>query len=192
MRMSLGRTSFLLKLFKTLLVSGSFLTGVLKSSLLGSKISTLVAESSVSDKTLDLRSLISLVTVVFELAADNELGHIVLLGETEELADVASSLGSKTAGNSRSLVGKTGDLLLTLLHNHQVQHADISTNNAATDRLTLTFTLIIKILLFYYITTSSVARHTVGEEKAHTVVAENTLLHGETLLIVSSSNATKS
>ena len=43
-----------------------------------------------------------------------------------------------------------------------------------------------------YITTSSVARHAVREEEAHTVVAENTLLHGETLLIVSSSNATTS
>ena len=43
-----------------------------------------------------------------------------------------------------------------------------------------------------YITTSSVARHAVREEEAHTVVAENTLLHGETLLVVSSSNATTS
>ena len=141
MRVSLSRTSLLLKLFKTLLVSSSLLARVLESSLLLSKTSTLVAESSVGDKTLDLGSLISLVTVVFELAANNELGDVVLLGETEELADVGSSLGSKTAGNSSSLVGQSGNILLTLLDNHQVEDADISTNNAATDRLALTFTL---------------------------------------------------
>ena len=190
--MSLGRTSFLLELFKTLLVSSSFLTRVFKSGLLGSKTSTLVAENSVSNKTLDLGSLVSLVAVVFELTTDDELGDIVLLGETEELADVGSSLGSETAGNSSSLVGQTGDFLLALLDNHQVEDADISTNNAATDRLALAFTLTINYEIFIYITASSVARHTVSEEEADTVVAENTLLHGETLLIVSSSNATTS
>lgn len=143
--MLLGGTSLLLKLFKTLLVFSSFLAGVFKRSLLLSKTSTLVAESSVGDKTLDLGSLISLVTVVFELAANNELGDVVLLGETEELADVGSSLGSKTAGNGSSLVGQSGNILLTLLDNHQVEDADISTNNAATDRLALAFTLSIKV-----------------------------------------------
>ena len=190
--MLLGGTSLLLKLFKTLLVFSSFLAGVFKRSLLLSKTSTLVAESSVGDKTLDLGSLISLVTVVFELAANNELGDVVLLGETEELADVGSSLGSKTAGNSSSLVGQSGNILLTLLDNHQVEDADISTNNAATDRLALAFTLSINVCNYKYITASSVARHTVSEEEADTVVAENTLLHGETLLIVSTSDATKS
>lgn len=139
--MSLGRTSLLLKLLKALLVGSGLLAGVLKSSLLLSKTSTLVAENSVSNETLDLGSLISLVTVVLELAANHELGHVVLLGETEELADVGSSLGTETAGNSGGFIGQTGDVLLTLLHNHQVQHANIGTDDAATDRLALTFTL---------------------------------------------------
>ena len=190
--MSFGGTSFLLQLFKTLLVGSSFLAGVLQSSLLGSKTSTLVAESSVGDKTLDLGSLISLVTVVLELTTNNKLGDIVALGETEQLADVAGSLGTETTRNSRSFIGQTGNLLLTLLHNHQVEHADISTHDATTDRLALAFTLSIRESVFNYITTSSVARHTVSKEKADTVVAENTLLHGETLLIVSTGNATQS
>ena len=140
-RLSLGRTSFLLELFKTLLVSSSFLTRVFKSGLLGSKTSTLVAENSVSNKTLDLGSLISLVTVVFKLTTNDELGDIVLLGETEELADVASSLGSKAAGLGGGLVSESGDLLFALPHDHEVQHADISTHDAATDGLSLAFTL---------------------------------------------------
>ena len=41
-----------------------------------------------------------------------------------------------------------------------------------------------------YITASSVARASVSEQQAHTVVAQDTLLHGESLLVVSSSNAT--
>ena len=141
MRVSLSRTSLLLKLFKTLLVSSSLLARVLESSLLLSKTSTLVAESSVGDETLDLGSLISLVTVVLELAANDELGHVVLLGKTEELADVGSSLRAETAGNSGGFISQTGDVLLTLLDNHQVQDADISTDNAAADRLALAFTL---------------------------------------------------
>ena len=100
-----------------------------------------MAKNSVSNKTLDLGSLVSLVAVVFELTTDDELGDIVLLGETEELADVGSSLGTETAGNGGGFIGQTGDVLLTLLHNHQVQHANIGTDDAATDRLALTFTL---------------------------------------------------
>ena len=144
MRMSLGRTSLLLKLLKALLVGSGLLAGVLKSSLLLSKTSTLVAENSVSNETLDLGSLISLVTVVFKLTTNDELGDIVLLGETEELADVASSLGAETTRNSGGFIGQTGNFLFALLDNHQVENADISTDNAATDGLSLTFTLHIR------------------------------------------------
>ena len=147
-RLSLGRTSFLLELFKTLLVGSSFLARVFKSGLLSSKTSTLVAKNSVSNKTLDLGSLVSLVAVVFELTTDDELGDIVLLGETEELADVAGSLGSETARNGRSFIGQTGNFLFALLHNHQVEDADISTHDAAADRLSLAFTLrIIQLII---------------------------------------------
>ena len=147
-RLSLGRTSFLLELFKTLLVGSSFLARVFKSGLLSSKTSTLVAKNSVSNKTLDLGSLVSLVAVVFELTTDDELSDIVLLGETEELADVAGSLGSETARNGRSFIGQTGNFLFALLHNHQVEDADISTHNAAADRLSLAFTLRVIQLIF--------------------------------------------
>jgi hypothetical protein len=81
------------------------------------------------------------VTIVLELAANNKLGNIILLRKTEQLADMASSLGSKTTRNSRSLIGKSRNLLFTLLDDHEVQDTNIRTNNAATDRLTLTLTL---------------------------------------------------
>ena len=44
----------------------------------------------------------------------------------------------------------------------------------------------------HYVTTRSVARHAVRQQQAHTVVAQHTLLHRETLLVVSSSDASHS
>lgn len=190
--MLLGRAGFLLKLFQTLLVGSRFLARVLESGLLSGETSTLVAESTVSDKTLDLRGLVSLVTVVLELSANNELRHVIRLRQTKQLTDVTGSLRAQTTRNRRSFVRQTGNLLLTLLHDHQVQNADVGTDNTPTNRLALPFALPITTSAHAYITTSSVAGHTVSQKETHAVVAQNALLHGETLLVVSSSDATTS
>lgn len=195
MRLLLGGASqllLLLQLLQTLLVRGGLLAGVLQSSLLFSHASALVAQSAVRHQTLDLRSLVSLVTVVLELAANHELSHVVLLRQTEQLADVARSLRTQAAGSRGCLVRQSGDLLLALLHDHQVQHADIRTHDAPTHRLSLALALPFTATHQHYVTTRSVARHAVRQQQAHTVVAQHTLLHRETLLVVSSSDASHS
>ena len=182
----------LLQLLQTLLVRGGLLAGVLQSSLLLSQARALVAQGAVRHQTLDLRSLVSLVTVVLELAANHELSHVVLLRQTEQLPDVARSLRAQAAGSRGSLVRQSGDFLLALLHDHQVQHADVRTHDAAAHRLSLALSLPFTQKHQRYVTTRSVARHAVRQQQAHTVVAQHTLLHRETLLVVSSSDASHS
>ena len=179
----------LLQLLQTLLVRGSLLAGVLQSSLLRSQTSALVAQGAVRHQTLDLRSLVSLVSVVLELAANHEPSHVVLLRQPEQLADVARSLRTQAAGSRGCLVRQAGDLLLALLHDHQVQHADVRTHDAPAHGLSLALTLPLTSTPLHYVTTSSVARHAVRQQEAHTVVAQHTLLHREALLVVSSSDA---
>ena len=184
-----GLLLLLLQLLHALLVGSGLLAGVLASPLNGALVGALVAETQVGDQALDLGRLVVLVAVVLELAAHHELPHVVLLAQTEQLADVARTLRTQAAGLRRRLVRQTRDLVLALLHDHQVQHADVRTNDAPTHRLSLTLTLIITRATHTHITTSSVARHTIRQQKTHTVVAKNTLHHRETLLVVSSSNA---
>ena len=184
-----GNLLLLLQLLQTLLVRGGLLAGVLQRRLLLRQARALVAQGAVRHQALDAGSLVSLVAVVLELAADHELAHVVLLRQTEQLADVARSLGTQAAGLRGRLVRQTRNLLLALLHDHQVQHADVRTHDAATHRLSLALTLDMIGKGEDHIATSSVARHAVSEQKAHTVVAQHTLLHGETLLVVSSRDA---
>ena len=141
---SLGGASSLLllvQLLNQLLVCGSLHASSLHGRLLLRQQRTLVAQGAVSHQTLDLGGLISLVAVVLEHAADHELANVVLLRQTEQLADVRSSLRSQTSGLRGGLVGESGDLLLTLLHDHQVQHTDVGTNDATSHRLSLSLTL---------------------------------------------------
>jgi len=139
-----GDLLLLLQLLQALLVGSSLLAGVLERGLLLRQTLALVAQRAVGHQALDAGCLVSLVSVVLELAADHELAHVVLLRQTEQLADVARSLGTQAAGLRGRLVRQTGDLLLALLHDHQVQHADVRTHDAATHRLSLALTLHIK------------------------------------------------
>ena len=186
-----GLLLLLLQLLHALLVGSGLLARVLASQLHGALVGTLVAETQVGHQTLDLGRLVTLVAVVLELAADHELADVVLLAQTEQLADVARTLRTQAAGLRGGLVGQTRNLLLALLHDHQVQNADVGTHDAATHGLALTLTLDVIRAFRTHVATSTVAGHTVGEEQTHTVVAENSLLHGETLLVVSSSDAEK-
>ena len=184
-----GDLLLLLQLLQTLLVGGGLLAGVLQRSLLLRQARALVAQGAVGHQALDAGRLVSLVPVVLELAADHELAHVVLLRQTEQLADVVRSLRAQAAGSRRRLVRQTRNLLLALLHDHQVQHADVRAHDAAAHRLSLALTLTVIRRKGDNIATRSVARHAVSEQKAHTVVAQHTLLHGEALLVVSSRDA---
>ena len=136
-----GLLLLLLQLLHALLVGSGLLARVLASQLHGALVGTLVAETQVGHQTLDLGRLVTLVAVVLELAADHELADVVLLAQTEQLADVARTLRTQAAGLRGGLVGQTRNLLLALLHDHQVQNADVGTHDAATHGLALTLTL---------------------------------------------------
>jgi hypothetical protein len=61
-----------------------------------------------------------------------------------------------------------------LLDNDQAQNSQIVTDNATTDTLARALTS----------TTGTIARLTLGEEQANTLVEQDSLLHGETLFII--------
>lgn len=112
-----------------------------------------------------------------DLAADDELADVVLLGEVEEAADLGGTLGAETLGKSG--VGESRDLLLSLLDNDDREDGDVVADDASADRLALALTG----------AAGAVARVAVREKEADTVGEEDTLLHGETLLVVSTGDA---
>ena len=112
-----------------------------------------------------------------DLSPDHVLPHIILLGQVEEFADLGSPLGTKTFGDDG--VGQSGDLVLALLDDDHGEDSNIGADDAATNGLALALTG----------AADTVARVAVGEEETNTVGYKDTLLHGETLLIVSASDA---
>ena len=92
----------------------------------------------------------------------------------EELANVVGTLGSETLGDGG--VSETGEVLLTLLDNGDGEDRHVGTDNATADGLALTLTG----------AAGAVARVTLGQQEADTGGEEDTLLHGETLLVVTS------
>lgn len=75
-------------------------------------------------------------------------------------------------------VGETGDLLVALLDDAESKDGKVHADDAATDRLSLALTS----------AAGAVARVTLGEKEADTGRVHDTLLHGETLLVVSTSD----
>lgn len=76
-------------------------------------------------------------------------------------------------------VGQAGDIVVTLLDNGEGKDGKVHADDAATDRLSLALTS----------AAGAVAGVAVGEEKTDTAGVQDTLLHGETLLVVSSGDA---
>jgi hypothetical protein len=90
----------------------------------------------------------------------------------EELSDLGSTLGTETLRDSG--ISQTGNILLTLLNNNERQDREVRADDTTTDRLSLAFTG----------TARTVTRVTLGHQETNTVRQKDTLLHGETLLIV--------
>lgn len=76
-------------------------------------------------------------------------------------------------------IGKTGDLLLASLDDGKSKDGEIVTDDAATDGLSLALTGAAR----------AVAGVAVGKEEADTVGSNDTLLHRETLLVVTTGDA---
>ena len=134
---------------------------------------SLSLQSEGSYQSLDLGGLLRLAGI----SADNELSHVVLLRQVEQLSDLVGSLGTQSA--RLDLVGQTGDVLGSLLDDDQVHNRQIGANDATTNGLSLAGTL----------SSGSEALHVLVEEKSDTGVGQNTLHHGEALLIVTTTNA---
>lgn len=141
---------------------------------------TLVLQTLGGDKSLNARSLgvrgLTL-TLGLNLSSNNVLADIVILGEAEELADLGGTLGTKALGVND--VGEAGDISITLLDNAESKDGKIHGDDAATDRLSLALTS----------AAGAVAGVTLREEEADTGRVHDTLLHGETLLVVSTGDA---
>jgi len=129
-------------------------------------------------KTLDLGSLVLLLAVLcFELATNHVSADVVILGKVEEFADVVGTLGSKAAGDGA--IGEAFDVSVALLQDNQVDSGEVGANNATTHRLALALALAAR----------AVARGALVEKERYTGGSENTLLHGETLLVVAARDA---
>lgn len=100
--------------------------------------------------------------------------YIIILCQAEELADLGSTLGSKALGMGD--VGQASDVVVTLLDDNEGENREVHTDDAATDGLALALTG----------AAGAVAAVSLGEEKLNTGGVHNTLLHRETLLVVSS------
>jgi hypothetical protein len=97
--------------------------------------------------------------------------YIVILAEAEEPADLRGALGAKALGLNG--VGQAGDILLALLDDGESENREIGADDTATDGLALALTSAAR----------AVARVSIGEEEADTGRGDDTLLHGETLLV---------
>lgn len=105
---------------------------------------------------------------------EDDKTYIIILGEAKELADLGGALWSKTLWVDS--VGDTWDVGLSLLDDGESEDGEVHGNDASANRLALALAG----------AAWAVARVSLREEKADTGWVHNTLLHWETLLIVSS------
>lgn len=99
--------------------------------------------------------------------------YIIILGQTEKLLDLGCSLGAKTFGVGN--IGQTGNLSVALLDDDQGQDSQVHSDNTTPNRFPLPLTS----------PPGAVAGVAGGQKKSDTGWMHDTLLHGETLLVVS-------
>lgn len=121
-----------------LLVSHVGLSGLLPGGNLALLVVGLAAESLLSDESLDLGGLVEGLVTLLDLSADNVLGHIVLLAESEDLTDGAGSLGTESSGLLN--VGEASDFAGALLENLEGDDTEVGAADAASDGLSLALT----------------------------------------------------
>ena len=111
------------------------------------------------------------------LPSDDIFSNVVLLAQVEEPSDLGRTFGAESLGED--VVGQPRDFTLTLLDNDDGKDSDVWADDAPADGLALALT----------VATSAVARVPIGEEKADTIGKQDTLFHGEPLLVVSAGDA---
>lgn len=103
--------------------------------------------------------------------------HIIFLAETEEAADLGGALGTEALGVDN--VGQAGDVGVALLDNGHGEDRQVHGDDATADRLALALAG----------AAGAVARVAIGEQEPDTGRVHDTLLHRETLLVVSTGDA---
>jgi len=96
--------------------------------------------------------------------------------DVEEFSDFVSSLGTESSGFVD--VSKSYDFLFSFFDEDEGKDSDIRSDNATSDTLSL----------FLTSTSRSVCAVTFSHKKSDSTLDESTLFHGETILIVSSTN----
>lgn len=119
----------------------------------------------------------TLLLLAHNLPSHNVFPDIVLLGQVEEPPDLSRTLGAEAFGEDD--VGEPGDLVVALLDDDDGQDRDIGADNATTDRLAAALAC----------AADAVARVAVRKQELDTVGQEDTLLHRETLLVISAGDA---
>lgn len=116
------------------------ITGSLGTAALESDAVTLVLEALGGHQALDPGSLgVFLLALLGDGAADDELADVVLLVETEEVADLGGTLGSESLGDNG--VGETGELTLALLDDAEGEDGKVETGDGTADGLALALTV---------------------------------------------------
>lgn len=105
---------------------------------------------------------------------EDDKTYIIILGEAKELADLGGALWSKTLWVDG--VGDTWDVGISLLDDGESEDGEVHGDDASANRLALALAG----------AAWAVARVSLRKKKADTGWVHNTLLHWETLLIVSS------
>jgi len=160
-----------------LLILSSSSFGVLPTLLTLLSDGALSAETFLSDEALDFGGFEESLISAFDLTTDNVFAHIILLlVESEGLDNVVATLHAESVGAVD--ISDTFNFFVALLHDSQEESSDIGTDNAATAGLAGAFTS----------THGFVAGTTFLVENAGSAVDQDTLLHLETLLVVTASN----
>ena len=96
---------------------------------------SLPSESLLGNESLDVGWLVESLVSLLDLSSNNVLSNVVLLSESENLADVAGSLGSESSLSS--LVGNTFDFSVSLLDDLEWDDSKIGSADAASNWLSL-------------------------------------------------------
>jgi len=168
---------FLEELGEDLLVSLMSFFACLPSLLLASLGEHLSSQSDFGNESLDLWWLISGFAVRFNSSSDNILGWIILLSESESLSKAADSLWSKSSWSGG--ISQPWDISVSLDENLKCNDWEIWSTDASSGGLSLSLSL----------SSGSVEWCSVPHEDLDSTVNQNTLFHGESLLIISSGDS---
>lgn len=132
-----GSLPLLLEELVVVLACGLLLQGV---ALLKGALVPLALQALGGDQALDLGCLPHglLASLAGNLAADDVLADIIVLGKVVQLADLACALGAQAAGLLN--IGQSSDLAVTLLQDNEVKNRQVGADNAAADGLALALT----------------------------------------------------